>query len=368
MIRVDVVVPSYNYAGFLPGCLESLFGQEGVDVRVLVIDDASSDDTPAVAERLLQRFPGLEYRRHQHNAGHIATYNEGLLSWAVAPYVLLISADDLLAPGALRRAAEQMERHQGIGMVCGMALLFESEQDIAAGPQAKSNTAARGPDIQILPTGELLLECVRGNPIATPTVLVRTDLQRAVGPYAPELPHTGDMEMWMRFAVRGKVAVTRFVQAYKRLHSRNMSRNFFALRDLRERFKAIEFAFARDSQAYVRHGLSEEYARRSMAQEAVWIAHAFFEAGELAAVQDCLQFALQLWPAIRKSALWHKTQIKLHLGPWLYKKLRSVANLLGHWSSHAGNPPDPRLGPRPGTLQGWWPDFQPGDVSGSRAS
>ena len=47
----------------------------------------------------------LEGRRHEVNQGHIATYNEGLLEWAKADYTVLLSADDLLAPGALARAA-----------------------------------------------------------------------------------------------------------------------------------------------------------------------------------------------------------------------------------------------------------------------
>jgi glycosyltransferase involved in cell wall biosynthesis len=361
MTAVDVVVPSYNYAHYLRGCVESLLGQEGVDVRVLILDDASTDGTPALASQLLAEFSGLEYRRHDQNAGHIATYNEGLLGWATAPYVLLISADDLLAPGALKRAVDLMDRQRGIGMVCGMALLFESWDDIARAPNTKSHAGADEPDVQIFPTDRFLLRCVHGNPIATPTVVVRTELQRSVGPYATELPHTGDMEMWMRFAVKGDVAVTRFVQAYKRLHPRNMSKGYFALHDLRERFKAIECLRARDSDTYTRYGLSQAYVRQSMAEEALWVAYNFFEVGEPAAVRDCLQFATTLWPSIAMSRSWHKMQLKLRLGPGLCEKLRSLTRLLGQ-SPDSQPVADPRLGPRPGTLQGWWPEYQSGSI------
>jgi hypothetical protein len=253
-----------------------------------------------------------------------------------------------------------MERYQGIGMVCGMALLFESGEDIARAPRARSNAVSGEPDIQIFPTAQLLLQCVRGNPIATPTVVVRTELQRAVGPYAPELPHTGDLEMWLRFALSGQIAVTRFVQAYKRLHGRNMSKDYFALRDLRERFKAIEYAFARDPQTYRRHGLSQDYVRRSMAEESLWIATGFFAVGDRPAARDCLQFALELWPPIAKSTAWRKTQLKLRLSPWLFEALRSIAALPRRPSNRHRDVTDPRLGPRPGNLQGWWPEHQPG--------
>ncbi len=116
MSSVDVVVPCYNYARFLPRCVKSLLDQEGVDVRVLVVDDASSDNTPEVAQSLVAADSRVEFIRHTKNAGHIATYNEGLLGWAKADYSLLISADDLLAPGAMKRAADLMDRHPDVGL------------------------------------------------------------------------------------------------------------------------------------------------------------------------------------------------------------------------------------------------------------
>src|SRR4249920_3034504 len=50
--RVDVIIPCYKYARYLAACVESVLTQDGVDVRALVIDDASPDETPSVAARL----------------------------------------------------------------------------------------------------------------------------------------------------------------------------------------------------------------------------------------------------------------------------------------------------------------------------
>src|SRR3954471_18429980 len=108
MSRVDVIVPCYNYAHFLRECVSSLLSQEGVDVRVLIIDDCSPDNTPEVAAKLLAKDRRVEYRRHEINIGHIATYNEGL-EWGTGAYMLLLSADDMLTPGAFRRAARLMD-------------------------------------------------------------------------------------------------------------------------------------------------------------------------------------------------------------------------------------------------------------------
>ena len=98
MASVDVVIPCYNYAKYLPRCVASVLSQEGVDVRALIIDDCSTDETPAVGAALAQQDARVLYRRHAKNMRHIATYNEGLIDWASADYCLLLSADDLLAP------------------------------------------------------------------------------------------------------------------------------------------------------------------------------------------------------------------------------------------------------------------------------
>lgn len=354
MTRVDIVVPSYNYAHLLPECLESLFGQEGVQVRALVLDDTSTDDTPAVAARLRSQYPGLEYRRHERNAGHIATYNEGLLGWATAPYTLLLSADDLLAPGALQRAVEPMEQNADIGMVCGIALLFETAEDIARAPKFKNGVQALEPYVQLFETGALLRQSVQGNPVSTPTMVVRTELQRAVSGYAHELPHSADMEMWMRYASRGRVAVTRHVQAYKRLHGSNMSKGYFALRDLRERLKAFEFALERDPEIFARHQLTREQIRRSVAEEALWIASSYCDVDEPAAARESLEFAREIWLPVTRSSAYRRAALKLRLGPRLATGARGLASVLG-LASRAQPVTDPRLGPRPGTLQGWIP-------------
>src|SRR5437763_7992755 len=108
--RIDVFIPCYNYGRFLPQCVNSVLSQVGVEVRVLVIDDASPDNTAEVAAALASEDPRVTVIRHTTNKGHINTYNEGI-DWASADYMLLLSADDYLLPGALARATNLMDAH-----------------------------------------------------------------------------------------------------------------------------------------------------------------------------------------------------------------------------------------------------------------
>src|SRR4051812_31139452 len=106
MAKIDVVIPCYNYGRFLEECVGSVLDQPIRDVRILIIDDASSDNSLSVARKLAEADPRVNVTAHSINRGHIFTYNEGLLDWASAEYTLLLSADDLLTRGALGRAVE----------------------------------------------------------------------------------------------------------------------------------------------------------------------------------------------------------------------------------------------------------------------
>ena len=105
MSTVSVVIPCYNYGHYLDDAIKgALDDQEGIDVRVLIIDDASPDGSADIARQIAARYPRVEVAAHASNKGHIATYNEGMLEWADGDYTVLISADDRLTAGSLRRA------------------------------------------------------------------------------------------------------------------------------------------------------------------------------------------------------------------------------------------------------------------------
>ena len=142
MLPVKVIIPCYRYAHFLTGCVESVLSQHGVDLKVLILDDASPDDTPEVSRRLAARDPRVEIRRHATNMGHLATFNEGLEWSSDAEATVLISADDLLAPGALARAVALLEDAPGVGFVYGPVVPFSSAE---APPPRRAHPAPAPP-------------------------------------------------------------------------------------------------------------------------------------------------------------------------------------------------------------------------------
>lgn len=317
MSRVDVVIPCYKYAHFLRACVQSVLRQDGVDVRVLVIDDCSPDHTPEVARELCSEDERVAFRRHPVNRGHIETYNEGLLEWAGGDYVLLLSADDMLTPGALRRAANVMDDHPGVGFVHG--------RDIkTAHPGEPTDRSPVTPRADVIDGREVIRRmCEEGtNAVSTPTAIVRTSLQRRVGGYRTQLPHSGDMEMWLRLAAHAGVGYVHAPQAYYRLHPGNMSRGYAVATDLRARRAAFDTFFAGQGQRLADAQALCASAYRALSEDAFWQASHLFDRGDADACDGLLDLAAEFEPAIRTSPPWRRLRLKRMAGGYAWRLLR----------------------------------------------
>ena len=101
MKSVSIVIPCYNYADYVRLAIESALAQDWPRVEVVVVDDGSTDASPAVIAAFGSRIRAV----HQANSGHVAAFNHGF-SVATGDIVIFLDADDLLHPGAARAAAE----------------------------------------------------------------------------------------------------------------------------------------------------------------------------------------------------------------------------------------------------------------------
>lgn len=310
---VKVIVPCYGYGHLLEGCLESVLEQGGVDVRVLVIDDASPDQTAAVAAGVAARDSRVELRRHERNAGLIETANEGL-AWATdSDCLLLLSADDLLVPGALRRAAGVLAGNPNVGLVYGRAPYF--------GPGRSPRVPRRWRGTRVWPGRRWLERRCRTahNCISSPEAVVRSSVQRRVGGYDPACTHTSDLNMWLRVAAVSDVAYVKgAAQALYRVHPDSMLRSSAdPLLDLSERRTAFERFFAGEGQALEGAERLLAAARRALARQALWQASRACDRGALERepYDELIAFALDVYPEARRLREWHGLRARRALGP-----------------------------------------------------
>jgi len=112
---LSIVIPTYNYAAVLPRAVESVLSQATPEVELWVVDDGSSDDTPAVFASLSQRYGAAFQGVRQDNAGPAAARNKGV-QLARGHYVLLLDADDELAAGVLPDLCERLRAQPEVGL------------------------------------------------------------------------------------------------------------------------------------------------------------------------------------------------------------------------------------------------------------
>ncbi len=303
--RVSVVVPCYNYGHFLPEAVGSaLDRQPGVEVDVVVVDDASPDGSGEIAQRLADADPRVRVIRHRTNAGHVRTFNDGLHA-VDGDYVVLLSADDRLSPGSLGRSAALLEAHPSVGFVYGYAPRFTTDP-----PAATGRVRSWG----IWPGDEWYRARARRtrNPIFSPEVVMRHELVQRLGYYDLDMPHTSDLYLWLRAAQVTEVGrVNGPAQAYYRVHGHNMHLTRYAgiLVDLRERAATWDKAVARDP--FCRTALRTQ-ARRGLAREAIGLATGALDRRDLDAmpVAELAELGRELWPGITGTVQWDLFQAR----------------------------------------------------------
>ena len=236
--EVAAVIPCYNYARYLPEAVESVLSQQDVGIHVVVVDDASTDDSLAVARTLASRDSRITVIANGTNRGPVETFNTGLAA-CKGEFLVRLDADDLLTPGSLQRSVAVMRAFPSVGLVYGHPLHFAGNE-----PPDPRLTATGW---TVWPGHEWLAgRCESGcNVITSPEVLMRRSLVDRLGGQKP-LAHTHDMEMWLRLSAFGDVAYIHGAdQAWHREHSNSLSaREVDPFKDLLERRDAFEVLFA----------------------------------------------------------------------------------------------------------------------------
>jgi hypothetical protein len=309
---VTVVLPCYNYGHYLPTAVASVLEQPGVSVELIVIDDASPDGSAAVVRGLAGADDRIRPILHSRNRGHIATYNEGL-EQASGDYVVLLSADDALTPGALARATALLESQPSVGFVYGFPVEFVDELPPVT-TEVRNWTVWSGDEWieRLCRTGR--------NCIFNPEVVMRTSVQHALGGYDPELAHSGDLEMWLRAATISDVGrVNGAAQGYYRIHDNSMQRTIHAglAIDLEGRLAAFQKVLAGTGERVPRAEELFATARRALAVSAVEharSAHDHDRAGN-EPIHDYLAFAARAWPAVCRTRRWRTIAQRAETGP-----------------------------------------------------
>ncbi len=194
--KVSVVIPAFRAAALLPQAIASVAAQTMRDLEVLVVDDASGDDTADAAEGLL-RGHGLAHAvlRLAANGGPAAARNAGVAQ-ARGDYVAFLDADDVWMPDKLALQVALLDAHPRVTL-CGCQADWVDGAGRTIGPLFENLP-------ELLPDGwrRLLWNCF----VATPCAMARrADL--GLRPFDPALRVGEDRDLWIKLASNGAVGL-----------------------------------------------------------------------------------------------------------------------------------------------------------------
>lgn len=204
---VSVVLPVFNAAATLKRALDSVLGQSLRDLEVLVVDDGSSDGSPAIAETIGDAH--VRCLRHPRNLGAAAARNTGVLA-AKGRYVAFIDADDEWMPDKLARQVRWLaDAEPEVAAVCTGFIMHREGRESG---QVRIPLARRGW------AKELLDVC----PVAPgATLMVERRVFDDIGLFCTELERFEDWDWLLRYLTRYDLAMVSEPLAI--IHSRPFS-------------------------------------------------------------------------------------------------------------------------------------------------
>jgi len=207
---VCVVVPSFNHARFVEATLRSIFKQTLPPSQLLVIDDGSTDDSPATIERVLQHCPFPCELVVRENRGLCATLNEGFTR-SRGEYFAYLGSDDLWLPEFLSARVGLLESRPDAVLAYGHAFFIDEENRIVDSTADWASYADGDARAMLLETTGPM----------SPTVLYR---RRALEEQRwREESRLEDYDLYLRLSAEGEFAFDRRVLSAWRRHGTNVS-------------------------------------------------------------------------------------------------------------------------------------------------
>jgi GT2 family glycosyltransferase len=225
---VSVIVPVYNGEPFLRESLESILGQTYEALEVIVMDDASTDASAAIAAELSATDRRLTVRRQERNVGQFANVNAGL-ELARGDLLAVYHADDVYHPDIVAREVAFLEQHPDAGAVFTLcALIDDGGREIGRVDRLPAGIARAG----LVQYPSLLDAVLRHRTIVlpTPSALVRRAVYEDVGLFSTAYGLRGDLEMWLRIARSQPIGVLEEILFRYRVGSHNESMRYSFLR------------------------------------------------------------------------------------------------------------------------------------------
>ncbi|WP_341936701.1 glycosyltransferase family 2 protein [Marinimicrobium sp. C2-29] len=227
---VTIVITTFNCEQYVEETIQSAVDQDYPNLQIILVDDGSSDNTIALAERFL---PKIEIVKQSNSGGPSKPRNTGL-KMAKGVYISFLDGDDLLEPDRTRRQVEALEDHPDAAMCVGDYRNFKngvvSEGHFSTCPQlSKEFQHSITKNTLIFPKGKAANLLLEENFSITVSVMYRTELVRNQNGFSEQLKACEDYHLNYRMAANHPVVVINEFVFRRRMHDSNVSSNTLSM-------------------------------------------------------------------------------------------------------------------------------------------
>ena len=202
---ISVIIPTHNRVAMLRRAIESA-KLAATDLEIIVVDDASTDDTQSVCHNL----EDIIYLRIERNVGQARARNAGIAR-STGEFLAFLDDDDLRLPKSLDVQAELLARDKDLGFVYGQVHIGDTETCRPTGETRPKHC----------PTGDIFWQLVRGNFVYIASVLVRRRHMEEIGLFSSDVLGTEDWDAWLRLAAISRAGAVQAPVAVYRDFSHN---------------------------------------------------------------------------------------------------------------------------------------------------
>ncbi len=222
--KVSIIVPSYNHGRFLRQRMDSLLRQTYRDFEVVVLDDASSDDS----RQVLQEYSGcpcVQLILRRENGGSVFRQWNAGVSLARGEYVWIAESDDYAEESFLEELVAVLERHPRVGLVKCRSIMVDENGQPTGGPVEYPVSRDWSNDFIISGPEDCRLQLQHGNSITNASaVLFRRQVYLEAGWADESYRMCADWLQWARMMFRADFAYVAQPLNYYRWHANTVRR------------------------------------------------------------------------------------------------------------------------------------------------
>lgn len=218
---VTVICLCHNQGRFVREAILSVMDQTWKNTELLVVDDASTDDSVEVIREMVTRYPAIRFIPLSRNVGNCKAFNHALKQ-ATGEFVIDLAADDILLRDRVSKGVEALAK---AGNGCGIN--FTDADWISEHGEHLYRHSDRFPHATI-PQGNIYKELIARFFICSPTMMSRRWVLEALGGYDEDLAYE-DFDFWIRSSRNFDYCYTPEVLVKKRVVKNSMSQKQFSL-------------------------------------------------------------------------------------------------------------------------------------------